>query len=342
MSRRPRVFVTRRLPGPCFERLLREFDAEVWPEWREPPYEVLLEKARQVDALVTLLTDRVDCRVIEEGARNRLRIIAQYAVGFDNIDVECATRHGVYVTNTPGVLTEAVADLTWALILAAARRIVEADRYVRSGEWYRGGTAWHPELMLGMELSGKVLGIIGFGRIGRAVARRARGFNMKVIYYDIVRAPEEVERELGARYVDLETLLREADIVSIHVPLTPETRHMIGERELRMMKRTTILVNTARGAVVDTEALVRALKEGWIAAAALDVFEEEPLPPDHPLTKLPNVVLAPHIGSATRETRERMACAVLENLLAFRDGREPPNLVNRDVVKVRPPGFEGP
>jgi glyoxylate reductase len=338
--RKPRVFVTRRLPGPCFEKLLQEFDAEVWPEWKEPPYEVILEKARAVDALVTLLTDRIDCRLIEEGAKNRLRIIAQYAVGFDNIDVECATRHGVYVTNTPGVLTEAVADLTWALILAAARRIVEADRYVRSGEWYRGGTAWHPELMLGMELSGKTLGIIGFGRIGRAVARRAKGFNMRVIYYDIVRAPEDVEREIGARYVDLETLLRESDIVSIHVPLTPETRHMIGERELRMMKRTAILVNTARGAVVDTQALVKALKEGWIAAAALDVFEEEPLPPDHPLTKLPNVVLVPHIGSATRETRERMACLVLENLLAFRDGKEPPTLVNRDVVKVRPPGFE--
>ncbi len=336
---KPKVFVTRKLPGPCFQKLLQEFDAEVWPEWRQPPYETILEKVRQVDALVSLLTDKIDCRIIEEGARNRLRIIAQYAVGFDNIDIDCATKHGVYVTNTPGVLTEAVADLTWALILAAARRIVEADQYVRSGEWYRGGTGWHPELMLGMELSGKTLGIVGFGRIGRAVARRAKGFNMKVIYYDIVRAPEDVEKELDAKYVDLETLLRESDVVSIHVPLTPETRHMIGERELRMMKPTAILVNTARGAVVDTNALVKALQEGWIAAAALDVFEEEPLPPDHPLTKLKNVVLAPHIGSATRETRERMACMVLESLLAFRDGKVPPNLVNKDVVKVRKPGF---
>ncbi len=336
---KPRVFVTRKLPGPCFERLIREFDAEVWPEWTPPPYEKILEKAREVDALVTLLTDRIDCRLISEGARNRLRIVAQYAVGYDNIDVECATKHGIYVTNTPGVLTEAVADLTWALILAAARRLVEADHYVRSGEWYRGGVAWHPEMMLGMDVHGKTLGIIGFGRIGRAVAQRAKGFNMKVLYYDVARAPEEVEKQLGATYVDLETLLRESDIVSIHVPLTPQTRHMIGERELRMMKPTAILVNTARGPVIDTEALVKALKEGWIAAAALDVFEQEPLPPDHPLTKLKNVVLAPHIGSATRETREKMACMVLENLLAFRDRKEPPTLVNREVLKVRPPGF---
>jgi len=230
-----RLFATRRLPGPCFERMLREFDVEVWPEWTPPPYEVVLEKAGKVDGLVTLLTDRIDCRVIEEGSKNRLKIIAQYAVGFDNIDVECATRHGVVVTNTPGVLTEATADLTWALLLAAARRIVEADRYVRSGEWWRGGTGWHPELMLGVELNGKTLGIIGFGRIGRAVARRAKGFGLKIVYYDKYPAPREVEEELGAKYVELEELLRTADIVSIHVPLTPETKHMIGERELKMM-----------------------------------------------------------------------------------------------------------
>ncbi|HIQ23918.1 MAG TPA: D-glycerate dehydrogenase [Pyrodictium delaneyi] len=337
---KPRVFVTRRLPGPCFEKLLGEFDAEVWPEWQHPPYEVLLEKAREVDGIVSLLSDRIDCRLLTEGAKSNLRIVSQYAVGYDNIDVECATRNGVYVTNTPSVLTQATAELTWALILATARRIVEADAYVRSGKWYRSGTGWHPELLLGMELEGKVLGIIGLGRIGRAVARiGAKGFGMKVLYYSRHRAPERVEKELNATYVPLDTLLRESDIVSIHTPLTPETKYMIGERELRLMKPTAILVNTARGAVVDTNALVKALKEGWIAGAGLDVFEQEPLPPDHPLTKLPNVVLAPHIGSATKEARERMTCAVLENLLAFKRGEVPPNLVNPEVVEKRKPGF---
>ncbi|NOZ88938.1 MAG: D-glycerate dehydrogenase [Crenarchaeota archaeon] len=339
---KPRLFVTRRLPGPCFKRMLEEFNADVWPEWRHPPHEVLVEKAPHYDAMVSLLTDRIDCEVIVAGARGRLRIISQYAVGYDNIDVDCATRHGIYVTNTPDVLTEATAELTWALILAAARHLVKADRYVRSGEWYRSGTGWHPELFLGMELRGKTLGIIGFGRIGRAVARiGAKGFGMKVLYYSRRRAPREVEQELNARYVSLEELLRESDIVSLHVPLTPETRGMIGERELRMMKPTAILVNTARGAVVDPDALVKALREGWIAAAGLDVFHVEPLPPEHPLTKLDNVVLAPHIGSATREAREAMTCAVLENLLAFKRGEVPPNLVNREVVEKRRPGFEG-
>ncbi len=337
----PRLFVTRRLPGPCFKRLLEEFDAEVWPEWRHPPYEVLLEKAAEgFDGFVTLLTDRIDCGFISRAAEHGTRIISQYAVGYDNIDIECATKHGVYVTNTPNVLTEATAELTWALILAAARHIVKADRYVRSGEWYGSGTGWHPELLLGLELRGKTLGIIGFGRIGRAVARiGAKGFGMKVLYYSRHRAPREVEEEIGARYADLDTLLKESDVVSIHVPLTPETRRMIGERELRLMKPTAILVNTARGAVIDTDALVKALREGWIAAAGLDVFHEEPLPPGHPLTRLENVVLAPHIGSATREAREAMTCAVLDNLLAFKRGEIPPNLVNKEVIKKRRPGF---
>ena len=341
MTGKPRIFVTRKLPGPCFEKMLSEFDAEVWPEWRHPPYEVLLEKVSSgIQGLVSLLTDRIDCELLRRGASAGLRIVSQYAVGYDNIDVECATRYGVYVTNTPNVLTEATAELTWALILAAARHLVRADQYVRSGEWYRSGTGWHPELFLGMELKGKTLGIIGFGRIGRAVARiGAKGFGMKVLYYSRRRAPREVEEEIGARYASLEEVLRESDVVSIHVPLTPETRGMIGERELRMMKPTAILVNTARGAVVDPDALVKALKEGWIAAAGLDVFHVEPLPPDHPLTKLENVVLAPHIGSATKEARTAMTCAVLDNLLAFREGRVPPNLVNREVVDVRPPGF---
>jgi len=338
MQGKPRVFVTREIPEAGLSRIREYYDVSVWPEYTAPPYEVILEEAKRSDALVTLLTDKIDCRLISE-SQPRLRIISQYAVGYDNIDVDCATRHGVYVTNTPGVLTDATADLTWALILAVTRRIVEADRFVRSGEWYRSGTGWHPLMLLGFEVTGKTLGIIGMGRIGRAVAERARGFKMKVLYYSRRRLPPEEEERLNARYVDLDTLLRESDIVSIHTPLTPETRHMIGERELKLMKKTAYLINTARGKVVDTDALVRALREGWIAGAGLDVFDQEPLPPDHPLTKLDNVVLTPHIGSATVETRTRMALMVAENLIEFYRGNVPPNLVNPEVVDVRPPGF---
>lgn len=334
---KPKVFVTRGIPEEGL-KLIREFyEVEVWDRYTPPPREVLLEKVREVDALVTLLTDRID-RELLDNAPN-LRIVAQYAVGFDNIDIEYATSKGIYVTNTPGVLTDATADLTWALLLAASRRIVEADKFVRTGEWWRTGTGWHPLMMLGYHVTGKTLGIIGMGRIGQAVARRARGFSMRVLYYQRHRLPEELERELEAQYVDLETLLRESDFVTIHVPLTRETYRMIGERELKMMKRTAVLVNTARGAVIDEQALVRALREGWIAAAALDVFEREPIPPDHPLTKLDNVVLAPHIGSATYETRNAMARLVAENLIAFYKGELPPTLVNKEVVRVRAPGF---
>jgi glyoxylate reductase len=336
---KPRLFITRELFDDVIARLSQYFDIEIWDRYHHPPYEVLLERARNVDALVSLLTDRIDCNLLSNAPR--LRIVAQYAVGFDNVDVECATKLGIYVTNTPGVLTEATAELTWALILAVTRRIVESDVFVRWGEWYRTMTAWHPKMMLGTELKGKVLGIIGLGRIGTRVAKiGVLGFGMKVIYYDIVRYKEK-EGILGVEYrSSLEDVLKEADIVSIHVPLTKDTYHMIGERELKMMKPTAILINTARGAVVDTEALVKALREGWIAGAGLDVFEGEPIPPNHPLTAFKNVVLVPHIGSATYEGRHRMAEVVLENLVAFYEGRVPPNLVNPDVVKVRPPGFK--
>lgn len=339
MSKRPRVFVTRQIPQPGLDKIGEYYEVDLWPEYTPPPYEVLLSKAKEYDALVTLLTDKIDCNLLKE-SQPKLRIVAQYAVGFDNINLECATKYGVYVTNTPGVLTEAVADFTWGLILAITRRIVEADAFVRSGEWYSKKTGWHPLMMLGFEVNGKTLGIIGMGRIGRAVAERAKGFKMKILYYDAYRLPPEMEEKLGAEYAPLETLLKESDIVSIHVPLTKETYHLISEKELKMMKPTAYLINTARGKVVDTEALVKALKEKWIAGAALDVFEEEPLPPDHPLTKLDNVVLAPHAASATTETRTKMAMLVAENLIAFLKGEVPPTLVNKDVVKVRKPGFD--
>jgi len=266
---KPKVFVTREIPEKGLNIILERFDAKVWREYTPPPKEVIIEEAKDVDALVTLLTDKIDKEVLDV-AKN-LKIIAQYAVGYDNIDVEECTRRGIYVTNTPEVLTETTADFTWTLILAVARRVVEADKFVRSGEWEKSRTGWHPKMLLGTDIHGKTLGIIGLGRIGTAVARRAKGFNMKIIYYSRSRK-ENIEKELGLKYVDLNTLLREADFVSIHVPLTEETYHMIGERELKLMKNTAFLINTSRGKVIDEKALYKALKEKWIAGAALDVF----------------------------------------------------------------------
>ena len=334
---KPKVFITRQIPEKGIEMIKEYYDVEVWPEYTPPPREVLLEKVKDIDALVSLLTDKIDCELLDNAPR--LRIVAQYAVGFDNIDLECATKKGVYVTNTPGVLTQSVAEFTWGLILAVTRRIVEADNFVRSGEWWNTKTGWHPLMLLGMELKGKTLGIIGMGRIGRTVAKIAKGFDVRILYYDVRPLPEEMEKELEAKYVDLDTLLKESDIVSVHVPLTPQTYHLIGERELKLMKKTAYIINTARGKVIDTQALIKALEEGWIAGAGLDVFEQEPLPPDNPLTKFKNVVLAPHIASATIEARTGMAELVARNLIAFYKGEIPPTLVNKDVVKVRSPGF---
>ncbi len=326
---KPKVFVTREIPDKGLNMILERFDAKVWREYTPPPKEVIIEEVKSVDALVTLLTDKIDKEVLD--AAKNLKIIAQYAVGYDNIDVEECTRRGIYVTNTPEVLTESTADFTWTLILAVARRVVEADKFVRSGEWEKSKTGWHPKMLLGTDVHGKTLGIIGLGRIGTAVARRAKGFNMKVIYYSRKRK-EELEKELGLEFVDFETLLKEADFVSIHVPLTKETFHLIGERELKLMKNTAFLINTSRGKVVDEKALYKALKKKWIAGAALDVFEEEPTPADNPLLKLENVVVAPHIASASHETRSKMAEMVAKNLIAFFEGKIPPNLVNTDVL----------
>lgn len=334
---KPLLFVTRALPGDAVENLKKFYEVEVWEKPTPPPREVLLQKVKNADALVSLLTDRIDRELIDSAPS--LRIISQYAVGYDNIDVRYATERGIYVTNTPGVLTDATADLTFALILAVARRVIEAHNFVKSGEWGGSGISWHPSMFLGIELSGKTIGVIGMGRIGKAVARRALGFGMNVVYHDRSRLPPHEEGELKARYAPLEELVKVSDVITVHVPLTEETRHLITERHFRLMKRTAIFVNTSRGGVVKTEDLVKALESGWIYGAGLDVFEEEPLPPDHPLTKLPNVVLTPHIGSATWEARTAMAKAVEENLIAFLEGRIPPNLINPDVVKIRRPGF---
>ncbi|MHA2160713.1 MAG: 2-hydroxyacid dehydrogenase, partial [Candidatus Thorarchaeota archaeon] len=253
---------------------------------------------------------------------------AQYAVGYDNIDVKDATRRGIVVTNTPGVLTETTADLTWTLMLAASRRLVEADRYVREKKW---NVAWGPQMLLGSDIYGSTLGIVGMGRIGQAVARRASGFNMRILYVSR-NQNEKIEKELGAIRVDLPTILNESDIVTLHVPLGAETHHLIGERELEMMKEDSVLVNTSRGKVVDEDALFIALNERQIGSAGLDVFREEPIPKDSPLLELDNVVVAPHIGSASKRTRATMSKMCAENLIAVFEGEKPPNIVNPEVL----------
>ena len=280
------------------------------------PKPELIRRLRGKDGLVCHIISTIDDEVL--AAAPTLRVVANVAVGFNNIDVVAARRRSVVVTNTPDVLTETTADFAWTLLMATARRLVEADQYARSGQWNR----WQWDLLWGADVHGKTLGILGFGRIGRAVARRALGFNMRVLYQDAVRAEPRVEQELRATYTDKETILRESDFVSVHTPLLPETRHFIDESALRAMKRSAILVNAARGPIVDEAALVRALAEGWIAAAGLDVFEEEPT--IHPgLVPLKNVVLAPHIASASRDTRIAMATLAVRNCLAVLDGKPP-------------------
>lgn len=334
---KPHVFITREIPSIGLRMIQKEFEISMWDKYYPPPKRTIIRHIKKADAIVSLLTDPIDKEVLDH-AKN-LKIITQYAVGYDNIDIEECTRRGIYVTNTPGVLTDAVADLTIGLILAITRRIIEADNFVRSGEWEKTRTGWHPMMMLGVELKGKILGIVGMGLIGQAVARRAKAFGMQIVYYSKTRKPQ-IEKELNAKFVDLEELLKISDVVSLHVPLTKETFKLIGEKELRMMKPTAYLINTARGKVVDEEALYRALKEGWIAGAALDVFWNEPIEVSHPLLSLKNVIVAPHMGSATKETREKMAVLVAENLIAFKRGEIPPNLVNKDVINVRKPGFD--
>jgi lactate dehydrogenase-like 2-hydroxyacid dehydrogenase len=299
-----RIFVTRRLPGGAPARLEAEHDVDVWPERLPPPADVLRARARDKEALLTLLSDRVDAALMD--ACPDLRVISNYAVGSDNIDLAAAAERGIAVGVTAGVLTDATADLAFACILAAARRFPEAEAAVRTGAW----KTWEPDWMLGYDVHGATLGIVGYGRIGRAVARRAAGFDMEVIH---------------TGDLPLEEVLARADAVSLHVPLTPQTRHLVDAVALRRMKPTAVLVNTARGGVVDQDALADALREGRIAGAALDVTDPEPLPPDHPLLEIPNLLVLPHIGSATHSTRERMAAVAVDNLLAGLAGRPLPH-----------------
>jgi glyoxylate reductase len=327
---KPKVYVTRELPERGLKIIKERFEAEVWPEYAPPPKKTIIEKAKNVDALVTLLSDKIDAEVFD--AAPKLKMVAQLAVGFDNINVPEATKRGIYVSNTPEVLTDTTADFAWALLMALARRVVEADKYVRTGKWKVG---WHPAMLQGRDVYGATIGIVGAGRIGYAVAKRATGFSMRILFYDVIPRPE-MEKDFGAKKVDLETLLKQSDFVSIHVPLMKETHHLINAEKLKLMKKTAYLINNSRGPVVDEKALYEALKEGRIAGAGLDVFEQEPAPLDSPLLKLDNVVVAPHISSASYETRSKMAEMVADNLVAFFEGKKPPNLINADVLKVRP------
>ncbi len=314
-----KILVTREIPDAGL-RILEDFDVTVLSE--EPPEaRELLEAVQGAAGILSTLTETIDAEVMDAAGED-LKVISNMAVGYDNIDVEAATERGIVVTNTPGVLEETTADTAFMLLLAAARRLGEAERLVRSGNW----NAWGPEQLVGPDVWGKKLGIIGFGGIGQAVARRAKGFGMDVIYTARSRK-EDAEKEIGARHAELGELLKESDFISIHTPLTDETHHLIGEKELEAMKPTVVLVNTSRGPVVDESALVEALEERHIFAAGLDVYEEEPKV--HPkLLELENVVLAPHIGSASIETRDKMAEMAANNLKAVLNGDEPPNPVN--------------
>ena len=323
---KPRVYVTRVIPEKGLEMLREHCQVEVWPEELPPPKETILEKVRDCEGLLSLLTDPIDAEVMD--AAPKLKVISQYAVGFDNIDIAEATRRGIPVGHTPGVLTDATADFAFTLLLAAARRVVEGADYVRAGRW----KTWGPTLLLGADVWGATLGIIGFGRIGQAVARRGTGFNMRILAYDPY-PNEKAAAEIGVELVDIVTLLRESDFVTLHTLLTKETYHLIGERELKMMKPTAILINTSRGPVVDPKALYKALKEGWITRAALDVTEPEPIPLDDPLLTLDNCLIVPHMASASITARTNMAIIAAKNLLAGLRGERLPHCANPQVYE---------
>jgi glyoxylate reductase len=319
-----KVFVTRRLPGGALDRLAAEHDVEVWREQMPPGRKELLVRAPELDGLLSLLTDPVDAELIE--AAPRLKAISNYAVGVDNVDLEAAAARGIPVGNTPGVLTDTTADLAVALMLGISRHLVEGDAYVRRGEW----RTWETELLLGHDLHGSTVGIVGFGRIGKAVGRRLEGFGCEILHTgSAVREGAGSARTGAIRFkgVSLEELLDRSDFVTVHVPLTADTRGLIGDEALARMKPTAYLVNTARGPIVDSEALARALRAGRIAGAALDVTEPEPLPGGHPLLDAPNLLVLPHLGSATEATRARMADMAVDNLLAGLAGEPMPHSV---------------
>jgi len=322
----PRVYVTRHLPGDALPRLAEKVDLRVWEGESPPPREVLLEEAALAHGLLAQHTEHIDGGVLD--AAPKLIVISNMATGYDNIDVAAASEHAVLVTRTPGVLAASTADFAFALLLSAARRLVEGDRYVREGHW----RTWGPEFFLAHDVHGAVLGIVGLGGVGLEMAKRARGFGMRVFYYSRTRKPT-LEKRYGLTFASLDDLLRQADFVSLHAPLTKETHHLIGEKELALMKPTAAIINTARGPLVDQRALYHALAEGGIAAAALDVTDPEPIPSDDPLLRLENVIVTPHIASASTATRARMAMLAATNLLAALEGRLPKDTVNKQISR---------
>lgn len=321
---KPKVFVTRNIPDKGFE-LIKEFcDVDLWADELPPSRADLLQHVRGVDALLCLLTDKIDAEVMDTAGK-QLKVISNFAVGFDNIDVHAATARKIPVGNTPDVLTDATADFAFALMLSVGRHLMEGARYVRNDQW----KTWSPMLYLGVELKGATLGLVGFGRIGKAMARRAMGFDMNVIYFD----PKETKPDLDikATSVDFETLLADSDFISLHTPLTAATHHLIGSESLAKMKPNAVLVNTSRGPVVDLDALYEALKEGRIFGAGLDVTEPEPLPLEHPLFTLDNIIITPHIASASKSARDKMSWIAAKNLIAGLKGEHLPNCVNPQV-----------
>ena len=323
---KPKVFATHGLFDAARQILQKSCEVQYWTKPGRPPREEVLQQVKEKEGLICLLTDKVDEDLLREAPN--LRIAANVAVGFDNIDVAACTKRSVAATNTPGVLDETTADFAWTLLMAVARRLSEAEALARSGNWKN----WDLDQLVGTDVWGKTLGIVGFGRIGRAVARRASGFQMKVIYTDAVRPAEELEKELKVEFRGMNALLAESDFISVHVPLLPETRGLFDLPKFHRMKPTAFLINTSRGSVVDEAALVAALESGKIAGAGLDVYENEPF--IHPGLKRANVVLAPHIASASLETRTKMACIAAENVVALFTGQRPPNVLNPEVLKA--------
>ena len=321
---KPKVFVTRLIPEKGFEIIRNFCDVDLWAEELPPSREDLLKHIRGVDGLLCLLTDKIDGEVMD-AAGPQLKVISNHAVGFDNIDVPAATARRIPVGNTPDVLTDATADFAFALMMAVARRIPESERYVHAGKW----KTWGPMTLLGVDIKGATLGLVGFGRIGKAVARRAAGFDMRVIFYD--PSEKKPDPNLKATPVDLETLLEESDFISLHTPLTPDTRYLIDAEALSKMKPNAVLVNTARGPIVDSGALYEALKENRIFGAGLDVTDPEPLPLDSPLLTLDNLVVVPHVASASTTTREQMSWMAAQNLVAGLKDERLPNCINPQV-----------
>ena len=329
MATKPKVFVTRVIPEVGLKRIQDQCDADIWTDPLPPSYAVLRQKVADCDGLVALLTDKIDAALMD--AASKLRVVSNYAVGFNNIDVAAATERGIAVGNTPGVLTDATADMAFCLLIAAARRVVEGHQYTIAGKWQ----TWEPLGHLGQDLAGKTLGIVGMGRIGYAMAQRCHaGWDMTILYHDVYQS-EKAERDLNAKQVDLDTLLRESDFISVHTDLNEKTRHMFGAEQFKKMKRTAVFVNSARGPLVDQKALHDALKSGTIFAAGLDVTDPEPPSKDDPLLKLPNIVIAPHIASATIGTRNAMAEICADNLLAGLTGQPLRAWVNPEVEPKR-------